>query len=89
MKVLIYSEKHSEVKGVGWHRGCSKIAYYHNGIKKDGQKGFRSLYTLTFSYDFMYEDDNVYFAYCYPYTYTEMVDELNAIMADPIKSQFV
>ena len=37
----------------------------------------------------MYEDDNVYFAYCYPYTYTEMVDELNAIMADPIKSQFV
>lgn len=36
MKVLIYSEKHSEVKGVGWHRGCNKIAYYQNGIKKDG-----------------------------------------------------
>lgn len=47
------------------------------------------MFTLTFSYDFIYEDDNVYFAYCYPYTYTELVDELNYIMADPIKSQFV
>lgn len=35
MKVLVYSEKHSEEKDIGWHRTCSKIAYYHNGIKKD------------------------------------------------------
>jgi hypothetical protein len=32
-----------------------------------------------------FDDDIVYFAYCYPYTYTELMDELNAIMADPIK----
>jgi len=40
---------------------------------------------MTFTYEFEYADDNVYFAYCYPYTYTELVEELNAIMADPIK----
>ena len=40
---------------------------------------------MTFSYDFEYDDDVVYFAYCYPYTYTELVEELNTIMADPIK----
>ncbi len=38
MKVLVYSEKHSVEKDIGWHRTCSKIAYYHNGIKKDNQK---------------------------------------------------
>jgi len=38
MKVLVYSEKHSESKDIGWHRAGSKIAYYHNGIKKDCYK---------------------------------------------------
>lgn len=64
MKVLVYSEKHSEEKDIGWHRTCSKIAYYHNGIKKDNQKkklaptaggeasNSKTLYTLTFTYDF-------------------------------------
>ena len=63
MKVLVYSEKHSEEKDIGWHRTCSKIAYYHNGIKKDNVKKkaapvsgetsiSKSLYTLTFTYDF-------------------------------------
>lgn len=85
MKVLVYSEKNAQEKDIGWHRSCSKIAYYPNGIRKEGTKYFRTLYTMTFTYEFEYEDDNVYFAYCYPYTYTELIEELNAIMADPIK----
>jgi murein tripeptide amidase MpaA len=89
MKVLVYSEKHAQEKDIGWHRGGTKTAYYANGIKKDGQKGFRTLYTMTFSYEFDYQDDNVYFAYCYPYTYTELVEELNAIISDPIKQHYV
>jgi len=72
MKVLIYSEKFAAAKDIGWHRGGQKIAYYPNGIRKEGSKGFKTMYTMTF-------------AYCYPYTYTELMDELNAIMADPIK----
>lgn len=89
MKVLIYSEKHAREKDVGWHRGGTKTAYYANGIRKDGTRGFRTLYTMTFTYEFEYDDDNVYFAYCYPYTYSELAEELNAIMADPIKQQYV
>ena len=44
---------------------------------------------MTFTYEFEYTDDKVYFAYCYPYTYTELVEELNTIVADPIKSTYV
>jgi murein tripeptide amidase MpaA len=89
MKVLVYSEKHAQNKDIGWHRSGHKISYYPNGIKKEGERNFRTHYTMTVTYDFDYEDDNVYFAYCYPYTYTEMVEELNAILADPIKQQYV
>ena len=35
MKVLIYSEKLSEDKDIGWQRGGTKISYYQNGIKKE------------------------------------------------------
>ena len=89
MKVLVYSEKKAAEKDIGWHRGGSKISYYANGIRKDSTRSFKTLYTMTFTYEFDYEDDNVYFAYCYPYTYTELWDELNAIMEDPIKQQYV
>ena len=86
MKLLIYSEKHAAIRDIGWHRGGTKIAYYPNGIRKDAQaKGQKTLYTMTFTYEFEYDDDIVYFAYCYPYTYSELVEDLNAIMADPIK----
>ncbi len=43
---------------------------------------------MTFTYDFLFDDDTVYFAYCYPYTYTDIIEHLNIIMADPIKSKF-
>lgn len=48
MKLLTYSEKQSIDKDIGWYRSCSKISYYHNGIKKDNQKktgNQKTLYT--------------------------------------------
>ena len=30
-------------------------------------------FTMTFSYEFQYPNDKVKFAYCIPYTYTEML----------------
>jgi len=86
--VLTYSERQSEDKDIGWYRSCKKISYYYNGIKKDGQKKSKSLYTHTFTYDFLYDDDTVYFAYCYPYNYSDLLDDLGRISADPVKSSF-
>lgn len=93
MKILVYSEKKAAEKDIGWHREGTKISYYRNGIcKNDSGKntGYqKSYYTHTFTYNFEHENDVVYFAYCYPYTYSDMVEDLNKISQDPIKSQFV
>lgn len=88
MKILVYSESMAEDKDIGWTRGCHKISYYSNGIKKENSKKSKSFYTLTFSYEFEYDDDIVYFAYCYPYTYSDMLDELTKISSDPNKNYF-
>ena len=34
-------------------------------------------YTLSFEYTFIFEDDEVYFAYCIPYTYSRLLHYLN------------
>jgi hypothetical protein len=36
-------------------------------------------YALTFYYDFEEEDDEVFFAYCPPYTYTNLMDNIQLI----------
>lgn len=92
MKILVYSEKQAAQRDIGWHRAGTKISYYQNGIRKDEKKPtngvFRSYYTHTFTYNFEYDNDTVYFAYCYPYTFTDLTEDLNKLMADPVKAQF-
>jgi len=89
MKILVYSEKKAAARDIGWHRAGTKIFYYQNGVRNDEKKPtggtFKSYYTHTFTYEFEYPDDTVYFAYCYPYTYTDMVEDLNKISSDQVK----
>jgi hypothetical protein len=80
MKVLVYSEKMAEdVPSIGWHRECYDISYYQNNIKKETLGRSRYYYSLSFSYDFKFTGDVVYFAYCFPYTYTDLTRELQEL----------
>ena len=88
MKILVYSERMAASKDIGWYRAGSLIGYYNNGLKRSDKHMGRSYYTHTFTYNFEYENDTVYFAYCYPYTYSDMIEDLNKIMIDPLKAQF-
>lgn len=88
MKVLVYSERKVDKEDVGWHWGCSNICYYANGIWRENLKYYKSYYTLTFTHEFEFENDLVYFAYCYPYTYTELKNYLLGIERDPEKNKF-
>ena len=38
--------------------------------------------------EFPHENDTCYLAHCYPYTYTDLKDDLDRLLADPIRSQY-
>ena len=56
------------------------VCYYQNSRRK---KGSKFLYTVTFTVTFPHEQDCVYFAYCYPYTYTDLRRDLIALEKKP------
>lgn len=74
MKPCVYSVK----AGKGWERTGSNIQYRKNSIHLDEDRAY---YSLTFSYEFLHEDDEVFFAYCYPYTYTRLQRFLEGLEA--------
>eukprot|EP00967_Tisochrysis_lutea_P086115 scaffold121189_cov31-Tisochrysis_lutea.AAC.2 len=75
MRPLVYSARAAE-RGIGWRRGCDTILYFENGVaKRGGGRGEHS--TLSFCWDAAEEADTIYFAYCYPYTYTELCRDLS------------
>lgn len=78
MKLVCYSTLKSENEQIGWHRVGENIAYFANGIRKSS-KLQKSLYTLKFSHTFEYDMDTVYFAYSYPYTYSQLNEFLNKL----------
>ena len=85
MKVLVLSTNDNQRAGLSWTRGCDNISYYPNNIRKNS--GSKSYYTLTFNYTFAYSRDTVYFAYSYPYTYSDLMEDLARIESDSLRSQ--
>lgn len=74
MQIVIHSEKHYQKTKTQWFRGGKEISYFGNNIKRNSKGG--TYYTLTFTYEFLYESDTVSFAYCYPYSYSRLLQDL-------------
>jgi len=85
LKPLMYSKKEAEINGTGWQRCGTRIVYYRNEPMKENSY---PTHTLSFTLEFPYEDDTVYLAYCYPYTYSLLQDTLLQIQNDEEKSQY-
>ncbi|KAG5446019.1 Cytosolic carboxypeptidase 2 [Clonorchis sinensis] len=59
--------------------------------QKDGRPTLtadRVQYSLTWTCQFPFTDDVVYFAACYPYTYTQLKEYLHSIDSDPSKRRY-
>ena len=65
MKPCILSTK----DGKGWKRGGFDISYKSNSVLNIGHRHYS---TFSFRYEFLHEDDDVYFSYCYPYGYSKL-----------------
>lgn len=80
MQSLVYSIKGYKERGQGWQRGGADYLYYQNGLMRENSE--KRHYTLSFTYQFPYRDDEVYFAYSFPYTYSQLVSYLDRIEGD-------
>ena len=88
MKLVAFSALKSENEKISWHRAGENISYFANGIRKSA-KFPKSLYTLRFSYTFQYDYDTVYFAYSYPYTFSQLTEFLDKLEADNGISEYI
>ncbi|KAM6092977.1 cytosolic carboxypeptidase 3 isoform 2-T3 [Theristicus caerulescens] len=83
LRPLLYSEADAKKHNVGWQRTGNEIKYYKNNAGKGGCQYF----SLTWTFQFPHDRDTCYFAYCYPYTYSNLQEYLVAISKDPVKSK--
>ena len=75
--VWVYSRKKNIFDKIKWHHTNENVSYYTNELYRL-IKGRRQYYnTLSFEYTFPYDDDDVYFANCIPFTYTDVMKDLN------------
>lgn len=68
LKPAVFSSTLFEEQKIKWHRDCSNISY--NAVNNT------NYYKLSFTYQFKYENDLVYFAYSIPYTHTDLMNEI-------------
>ncbi|XP_064653134.1 uncharacterized protein LOC135503474 isoform X3 [Lineus longissimus] len=85
MRPLFYSEKDARTSGIGWARRGHHILYSRNMTHLSSPVLFRDRahFMLEWQMEFDHVDDSCYFAHCYPYTYTDLKDDLDMILADP------
>lgn len=67
-KIFWYSEKRAINDGISWTRGGER--YFYTTVKNQNREKKRS--TLTFEMEFPYSDDDIYFCYSLPYTYSDL-----------------
>ncbi|XP_030564483.1 cytosolic carboxypeptidase Nna1 isoform X2 [Drosophila novamexicana] len=92
MRPVMYSNLGAKDKNEGWRRCGNNISYYRNDDESNNNTNEEdednSSYTLTFTIEFEHDDDTVYFAHSYPYTYSDLQDYLMEIQRHPVKSKF-
>ena len=79
LKIMTYSTMASMKENLGWHRAGTNTMYYPNNLyvfnSNNGTR--RNLHSLSFDYEFKYDNDMVYFANCLPYFYSKLMKQLN------------
>ena len=83
LKPLVFSVKKEKNEGVGWYRTQESVSYYQNNLPRPGNTGKLPsfYYTLSFNYTFEYAHDLVFFAHCYPYSYSTLQSYLHSLKA--------
>jgi len=85
MKPVLYSEVEAEISGTGWMRAGMEMTYFREQQIEDSDKPRK--YIMSFVIMFPHENDTVYLAHCYPYRYSDLIEDLNNLRSDPVRSK--
>ena len=91
LKIMTYSTTAAAKENLGWHRDCFNSIYYANNLfvyNNNNISKKRVLHSLSFDYEFKYDNDTVYFANSIPYFYSSLMKELNKYELDDEKYPF-
>ncbi|OQR98735.1 hypothetical protein ACHHYP_08151 [Achlya hypogyna] len=91
MLPAVYSETKADKGLAGWTHGGEEAFYYQNAevytrIRRGARRSF-SHFTLSFVYAFEATEDVVYFAHCFPYTYSHLQAYLTSLEKCPDRSK--
>ena len=77
LKIWYFTKRKKEEKKIGWHHTNENVEYNQNFLYNINKGRRNYYYTLSFEYTFEYNNDEVYFANCIPFTYTDIIRDLN------------
>ena len=77
IKIWYYSKRENIENNIGWHHTNEDVKYYRNYLFRNFKGKRQYYYTLSFDFTFKYDNDYIYFANCIPYTYTDLMKDLN------------
>ena len=77
IKIWYYSVKKNEEKNIGWHHINEKVEYYKNFLYRYIKGKRQYYYSLSFDYTFEYDNDEIYFANSIPFTFSDIINDLN------------
>uniref|UniRef100_A0A2C9KLY6 Peptidase M14 carboxypeptidase A domain-containing protein n=1 Tax=Biomphalaria glabrata TaxID=6526 RepID=A0A2C9KLY6_BIOGL len=89
MRPLVYSEKDAQEKHKGWSRTGHHISYSRNVANHHSpllQRGI-TYYMLEWQMEFPNADDTYYLAHCYPYSFTDLKEDLEVLLNNEERSQ--
>ena len=86
MKPVLYSEIEAEKNGTGWMRIGSEMTYFKD-VKASEDSNKPSQYIMSFTLTFPHDEDTCYLAHCYPYKYSDLMEDLQNIRNDPVRSK--
>ncbi|KAL8585690.1 hypothetical protein ACOMHN_022337 [Nucella lapillus] len=91
MRPLVYSEKDAAYKDQGWVRTGHHISYTKNITNNTSPLLSRCVhyYMLEWQMEFNNAADTYYLAHCYPYTFTDLKEDLDTLLTSPLRKACV
>ncbi|XP_067664488.1 uncharacterized protein [Haliotis asinina] len=91
MRPLGYSEQNARDRKTGWYRTGHHISYSRNVTYLHCPLLQRNIayYYLEWQMEFPHAEDTYYLAHCYPYTFTDLKEDLDTLLQDPEREQFM